>query len=1143
VTEVLYSALGPDGVNLLMDADDDGEVTRQDIGLTLETGAGGIISGVLFNLPLGRRGQLLSESIAFDIGLPGLGLEVDGDVKLEADFSFDLGIGLSLADGVYIDTSSDHELSISITATTPGLSAKGTLGFLQLDVADDAADPTHVGASFTVDLRDLNDDNRLTLSEMYRGSASQLLGATLEAGVGVNLDLMASFSGNANFPRIRTDFVFDWGYSQSFGASATGTHSSPSTSPTVRFDNVELSLGEFINQFLGPIVDKVQTITKPVQPILDALNSKVPMVSQIMGGVTWLDLAAMFGGAEVKPFAEALGIIDQIIDVVDQLKGTGNDLWINLGSFTILGEDATNPEMAGHVSSSGHTPSVASLAEQLESKGAKALNDKVLTGEAQKIIQFPLLDHPTNAFQLLLGHDVDLVVFDLPELEMGFNLAYRMRFPPFPVLYAEVGGGASAKISFDFGYDTAGLRKFVRTLDPLDIAEGFYISDRANANGTGPDIPEATFTGRIYVQGGLDAGIFEAGVRGQLTATVDFNLHDYPDEFSNQTDGKIRFDEMLRSVVLTPPPIHLFDIGGSIDAGLSAFLKIDLGLFTIKKSFKIASVHLLDFKVPRPAENRPLLATKSGTTLTLNMTPGADHYVVLPGTDPNDSNRVVVRGFRADGSVIDTRGFSNITRIVALGSDGDDIIEIDGKLNQAVELHGGAGNDRLVAGSGIAVLYGDAGNDILIGGRSADTLDGGDDNDTITGNAGNDIIRGGAGVDVIHGNEGNDTIDGGDGNDQIFGDVGNDTITAGGGDDQVWGDVGNDVIRGGDGNDTIYGEEGNDTIFGDAGNDVIVGANGRDYIDGGADEDDIDGGLMSDFIIGGSGNDRIDGGAAVDTIYGNAVGTIQLMPGLFNDTGSGNNVIIGGSGTDLISTGTGNDTVYSGSWVGNGATYVPREDLVQYIHAAGGDNEIHGDLGDDIIVTGPGLDTIFGYQGDDVILSGAGNDVIDAGDGDDLVVSEFGHDTVSGGKGRDIIWGGLLPQPLSGIDPTSTTFAGKLPQIVAAFNGSLQARVAAWVHDGVKPPDWDSAEASNATGFAVPEIMPRGMNGLSLEGTPLDGNDTIDAGDDDDHVFGGSDQDILRGGSGNDFIDGGAGNDFIRGGSGDDALRGGGDRL
>jgi Ca2+-binding RTX toxin-like protein len=77
------------------------------------------------------------------------------------------------------------------------------------------------------------------------------------------------------------------------------------------------------------------------------------------------------------------------------------------------------------------------------------------------------------------------------------------------------------------------------------------------------------------------------------------------------------------------------------------------------------------------------------------------------------------------------------------GEAGDDRLT----LNQLGNLYGGAGSDRLTAGSGAAFLMGNSGNDVLIGGSQTDQLVGSDpDNrgtgeiDQLQGNGGNDVF-------------------------------------------------------------------------------------------------------------------------------------------------------------------------------------------------------------------------------------------------------------------------------------------------------------------------------------------------------------------------------------------------------------------
>jgi len=84
----------------------------------------------------------------------------------------------------------------------------------------------------------------------------------------------------------------------------------------------------------------------------------------------------------------------------------------------------------------------------------------------------------------------------------------------------------------------------------------------------------------------------------------------------------------------------------------------------------------------------------------------------------------------------------NIDKFYA--GNGDDIIDLTSQRYSfsanAIEVHGGAGNDNLWAGSSSAVLLGEDGNDRLIGSTGADTLSGGADNDSMQGGGGNDIF-------------------------------------------------------------------------------------------------------------------------------------------------------------------------------------------------------------------------------------------------------------------------------------------------------------------------------------------------------------------------------------------------------------------
>ena len=143
VLDAFFSVLGPGGSNLLADLTADGLITTADIPVISTP------DRVQFDFQLERDLTLVDQQVAFDIGLPGLGLDVDGGVRTLVGFEFDFGFGFSKTEGVYLDVSKNNELEIDFEVTIPNLDAQATLAFLQLDVSDDAADPSQFAGSFT----------------------------------------------------------------------------------------------------------------------------------------------------------------------------------------------------------------------------------------------------------------------------------------------------------------------------------------------------------------------------------------------------------------------------------------------------------------------------------------------------------------------------------------------------------------------------------------------------------------------------------------------------------------------------------------------------------------------------------------------------------------------------------------------------------------------------------------------------------------------------------------------------------------------------------------------------------------------------------------------------------------------------------
>ncbi len=218
IKQAFYNALGPGGLKWLQDiaggagGQSDGFITLADI--VADTSVAG---QVLFEIQLHQDAIALDVPLDFDIGIPGLQLDVDGGVQVRMGFDAALKFGIQTdlvgGDlGFFLDTSDPEEFTFYVDARIPGMNARGQLAFLQLDVQDDPLQPTSLGLTFSVDLQDPNHDGMLTLSEIAAADFGEIIDARVNGGADVNLKLLASFGGNANFPSIRSDFHLAWDF-------------------------------------------------------------------------------------------------------------------------------------------------------------------------------------------------------------------------------------------------------------------------------------------------------------------------------------------------------------------------------------------------------------------------------------------------------------------------------------------------------------------------------------------------------------------------------------------------------------------------------------------------------------------------------------------------------------------------------------------------------------------------------------------------------------------------------------------------------------------------------------------------------------------------------------------------------------------
>jgi Ca2+-binding RTX toxin-like protein len=1207
-----------------------GDTTAEAVKTALNSALTGLLGGnsfsvvgdeIKFNLGINR--SLLEEStpLDFDLGLPALKLKVDGDVKTQLGYDLPLNFVLNKNTGeFYVDSSALDELKIALKVTIPNTTLTGSLAFLKLDVKDSTTTPTLFEGSFLVDIKDLNSDGKLTFAELNSATLTSLFTPQLNAQAKINLDLTTSFGGDAKFPSLKTSFMLDWQFAGAQGI----TGGSP---PSVSFNDVKLNLGDFFDDFVAPIVDVVRDVLKPIRPILDVLETRMPVFSDLPdalknkfdtidqdGKITLLEVAKFFNpdNSGIK-FITTVKSIDQLVNKIPD--GVG-DRYISLGSFNLtdnlnggdirsltdlLGVNLANITRSNITNELNQIASDIGITTELGSKVAAFLgnvDDPAFGGEAGDAgagLAFPILDNPASAFGLFLGQDVNLFTFDAPALRLDFN------FDEFFYILGPLGvrlqGNFNARAKFAFGFDTSGLTRFAEDdfADPGLIFDGFYISDRANPDGTGDDVAEVTLSAGIKAFAGINIIVAEAAVGGGITTSnnsstegpVLANLHDRGD-----LDGKVRFSEIIENA--SDSLLCLFDISGQLIAGLSAYIKVGVDLPFVgfvgwSDSYDLGSTVLLDFSYAcgdNPNNPDPILAQSEGSgVLRLNI--GAYAADRKHGDiEDNDETFVVEHiSTQADGSETlrvlafgFTKEYTGVRKIYAEGGIGNDVIDLKPGVLAAAELWGDFnpgrnpgrsefGNDKLFAGDGAAILHGGAGNDELTARIAASQLFGEDGNDKLFGGAGDDTLEGGKGDDRLYGKQGKDTLRGQEDNDILNGDEGDDQLEGGAGSDQLnggadndrlRGEAGVDVLVGGSGNDELDGGDDGDYLLGDEGKinaltgqvefgggngqDTLRGGKGRDVMYGQAGNDQLYGGDDDDFMSGGAGEDYLEGNLGNDLIFGdNGQPTLASTP----DQGATTQTIsvVGPSGPvanppPLAVSQSQSLTFANGNIVQIASTASPDD----------GKDEIHGNEGSDVLIGGGADDKIFGEDGTDVALGDAG--VIDFKNGQITRIATSdptvtGNDDIQLGNGADIGLGGSGNDNIAG----GTDVAN---DILIGDNGTIVRNDGTPDANDIFTQSPNTGGTDTIKGGAGNDIIIGGSSGDQLSGE--DGNDIV-IGDNarinrnstdiieeiktidpniggDDQIQGNLGDDILIGGFGKDTVDGGIGNDILLGDNG-----------
>lgn len=920
----IWNVLGGPGLDILVDENGDKLGSYEEIDIEC------MADRFEFNLHLGQSIELVdttSNPIGFDIGIPGFELAVEANVVVEIGWSFDLSFAISAADGFYFITDGDDpELLLEFKVTLPSFSFGGELFFLRLDVADEAdgkdltgkpRNPTLFSGGFSIDILDPIGSGKLTVGDILASGLDEIVDADLSATAQVHLDIIVSFDGSAVVPRLLGEFDLVW----------TWSIGNPDGSlEEFGFRNWSLDLGSFISDFLKPILEKIQIVTKPLDPLIEVLTAPLPVLSDLAGrDYTLVDLAERFGLLDPGT-AKFLDFVLAIGDLVNDVSITNDgSLLIPIGSFNL--DIGANGEI-------GRDPFDVELAPVDLSDATTDVNAKTFVGTLEDGgFSFPFLKI-SELVKLFLGQPISLVEVKLPTLQ--FTASFEGQIPIFPPLYVIFGGSIGATIDLTFGFDTFGLQKYASSTqkDLADLLEGFYVKDR---NDDGSEITE------VLLQGGLTAGaelnvlVAEAGVQGGIFTDILFDLRD-PNE-----DGRVRVSEILANI--KEGPLCVFDVSGRVYAALEAFLEIHTFIFgDIEKTWRFAEITLLEFEVSCP---QPVLASLNEGTGELLLHIGENAAKREHGDIEDGNEHFIVQSIggspsSADGETVEvsfggiTQSYAKVKSIKALAGKGNDTVDLRGVLAPA-EVRGGDGNDALYAGKGEgSVYYGDAGDDTITAQEAEDGFEG--VADTFYGGTGNDTLTGRELGDTLYGEDGNDTVNGDDGDDVLEGGNGNDTLLGSYGNDILEGNSGADTLDGGDGDDVLFGDDGSVTL----GSNNLLDATDRATGTGGSGDDHVVGGPGNDKLIGGAGDDLAEGGAGTDVLLGDE-GAI-LSPLTVEDVvGSGNDVLAGDGGTDTLFGAGGNDNLFGGAYLTSGSTEVVEADGADFLDGGDGDDTVFAD--------------------------------------------------------------------------------------------------------------------------------------------------------------------------------------------------------
>jgi hypothetical protein len=667
-------------------------------------------------------------AFTFGTGLSGLGFRVySGGLDVNASIAYDqMVIGLNPDLTPFFDaTSQSDEFKLILGA---GLKRGGEitadLGFLSVKATDNTVGKDELAARFVMDVQGDS------IATMAFGSPK------LQGGADVNLNIRAAFdtaglSADSQYPSIHTNFVMHWDLN---GASPNADTTSLGQEPHIEFRNVTLNLGTFLSTMLGPVSQTIRDFMRPMDPILKIITTEIPLLSDISKEVTGqpmtLKSLAIVAGetAELPPDYQLLLDLFNASTALHQLLLTVENekpsLAFDVGSFDLSGKDPRTASFDSTLNAANLTDlipravgTLRCINQQLQESTPEELkpiftliDQRLRSAQNGAGFHFPIFDDPlSGVFRLFLGQDTDFVNYTA-QFHIDGN---RTQLLPLPIpllpnlinLRLNVQYDADAYLKV--GYDTYGLRKFLKTLDPGQLANGLYF-DAQN--------PLLTMNGSVSA--GLAAGLIPNVQVPVLGVEV-------PTPPNISINGDISLQDVVISLggdaakyrLLEKAPDPLFNTQGVVKAAFTIVAEAGVpGAPTLELYKKILGERVLfdlytgelaqpknPFLTPPPPEDRT-----EDVIIDLNRPKpqwfgreGWPDFRLWGGNDgqPDTIEVFVYNGYaevRYDGYLLEKHKFDkHLGSFWIKGTEDADSLLVDGHLDRPLEFKGGLGVNSL----------------------------------------------------------------------------------------------------------------------------------------------------------------------------------------------------------------------------------------------------------------------------------------------------------------------------------------------------------------------------------------------------------------------------------------------------------------